>query len=139
MMRSHKTSRYIPIATAMIAALLAAGGRSAFAFTEADANTAVDAYLKAFVQPKGEGSFIKGDQNGGDPGFWQEIEEIEGIEDANDRTHGAYNAQVTALLNGFTPPDDIEASSAYRRRVAPVLAQRALRDAMANAQGEKAA
>ena len=46
---------------------------------------------------------------------------------------------VDGLLNGFTPPDDIEASSAYRRRVAPVLAQRALRDAMANAQGEKAA
>ena len=46
---------------------------------------------------------------------------------------------VDGLLNGFTPPDDIEASSAYRRRVAPVLAGRALRDAMANAQGEKAA
>jgi aerobic carbon-monoxide dehydrogenase medium subunit len=46
---------------------------------------------------------------------------------------------VDGLLDGMTPPDDIEASSAYRRRVAPVLAQRALRDAMANAQGEKAA
>jgi carbon-monoxide dehydrogenase medium subunit len=46
---------------------------------------------------------------------------------------------VDGLLAGMTPPDDIEASSAYRRRVAPVLAQRALRDAMANAQGEKAA
>jgi carbon-monoxide dehydrogenase medium subunit len=48
-------------------------------------------------------------------------------------------AGVDGLLDGITPPDDIEASSAYRRRVAPVLAQRALRDAMANAQGEKAA
>jgi aerobic carbon-monoxide dehydrogenase medium subunit len=46
---------------------------------------------------------------------------------------------VDGLLDGMTPPDDIEASSAYRRRVAPVLAERALRDAMANAQGEKAA
>jgi aerobic carbon-monoxide dehydrogenase medium subunit len=46
---------------------------------------------------------------------------------------------VDGLLDGMTPPDDIEASSAYRRRVAPVLAKRALRDAMANAQGEKAA
>jgi aerobic carbon-monoxide dehydrogenase medium subunit len=46
---------------------------------------------------------------------------------------------VDGLLDGMTPPDDIEASSAYRRRVAPVLAQRALREAMANAQGEKAA
>jgi aerobic carbon-monoxide dehydrogenase medium subunit len=46
---------------------------------------------------------------------------------------------VDGLLDGMTPPDDIEASSAYRRRVAPVLAQRALRDAMKHAQGEKAA
>ena len=46
---------------------------------------------------------------------------------------------VHGLLDGITPPDDIEASSAYRRRVAPVLAQRALRDAMAHAQGEEAA
>jgi aerobic carbon-monoxide dehydrogenase medium subunit len=46
---------------------------------------------------------------------------------------------VGGLLEGITPPDDIEASSAYRRRVAPVLAQRALRDAMAHAQGEEAA
>jgi aerobic carbon-monoxide dehydrogenase medium subunit len=46
---------------------------------------------------------------------------------------------VGSLLEGITPPDDIEASSAYRRRVAPVLAQRALRDAMAHAQGEQAA
>jgi aerobic carbon-monoxide dehydrogenase medium subunit len=46
---------------------------------------------------------------------------------------------VDGLLDGMTPPDDIEASSAYRRRVAPVLAQRALRDAMTHAQGEKAA
>ena len=70
-------------------------------FTAADADTAVDSYIKAFVTPKGDGSFIKGDQNGGDPGFWQEIEQIEGIEDANDRTHGKYNGQVSALLNGF--------------------------------------
>jgi aerobic carbon-monoxide dehydrogenase medium subunit len=46
---------------------------------------------------------------------------------------------VGGLLEGITPPDDIEASGAYRRRVAPVLAQRALRDAMAHAQGEQAA
>jgi carbon-monoxide dehydrogenase medium subunit len=32
-----------------------------------------------------------------------------------------------------TPPDDVDASSAYRRRVAPVLARRALADAAARA------
>jgi carbon-monoxide dehydrogenase medium subunit len=48
-------------------------------------------------------------------------------------------AGVDGLLDGITPPDDIEASSAYRRRVAPVLAQRALRDAMARAEGEETA
>ncbi|MBV9848376.1 MAG: hypothetical protein JO250_01690 [Armatimonadetes bacterium] len=77
-------------------------GRPASAFTNADADTAVNAYLKAFVLPNGSSAFIKGDQNGGDPGFWQEIEQIEGIEDANDRTRGAYKNQVAALLNGFS-------------------------------------
>ena len=33
------------------------------------------------------------------------------------------------LLEGIEPPDDLEASAAYRRQVAPVLARRALRDA----------
>jgi aerobic carbon-monoxide dehydrogenase medium subunit len=46
---------------------------------------------------------------------------------------------VGGLLEGITPPDDIEASGAYRRRVAPVLAQRALHDAMAHARREQAA
>jgi carbon-monoxide dehydrogenase medium subunit len=32
-------------------------------------------------------------------------------------------------LDGVTPPDDVEASSAYRGRVAPVLARRALEEA----------
>ena len=56
---------------------------------------------KPLSSTNGTSAFIKGDQNGGDPGFWQEVEEIEGIEDANDRTHGAYKSQVAALLNGF--------------------------------------
>ncbi len=73
----------------------------AHAFTSADADTAVDAYLKNFVRSEGENSFIKGKQDGGNTGFWQEIEQVEGIEDANDRTGGAYKTQVTALLNGF--------------------------------------
>ena len=40
---------------------------------------------------------------------------------------------VDGLLAGITPPDDVEASGAYRRRVAPVLAARALGEAMAEA------
>jgi carbon-monoxide dehydrogenase medium subunit len=43
------------------------------------------------------------------------------------------------LLAGLTPPDDVEVSSRYRRRVAPVLAGRALRDAAEHAQGARAA
>jgi len=89
-------------AAATSALLLAATGQAAFATSNADADLAVNAYLKAFVRPNGGGSFIKGDENGGDPGFWQEVEEIEGIEDANDRSGGAYKAQVAELLNGFS-------------------------------------
>ena len=66
--------------------------------TRANADAAVDAYLKAFVLPTGTTAFIKGDQNGGDPGFWQEVEEIEGIEDANDRSDGKYNTQVSRAI-----------------------------------------
>ena len=91
-----------PLLGAAAVTLGMAAGRPASAFTKADADAAVNAYLKAFVRPHGATAFIKGDQKGGDPGFWQEIEEIEGVEDANDRTHGAYQAQVAALLNGFS-------------------------------------
>jgi aerobic carbon-monoxide dehydrogenase medium subunit len=38
-------------------------------------------------------------------------------------------AALAELLDDLEPPDDIEASATYRRRVAPVLARRALRDA----------
>jgi len=93
-----KSLRIIAIA---MAAIFLSSGLPASAFTNADADAAVNAYLKTFVRPNESGDFIKGDQNGGDPGFWQEIEEIEGIEDANDRTGGAYRRQVAALLNGF--------------------------------------
>lgn len=102
MLCSRKIGKLIAVAAAASAVLLAAAGHPASAATRADADTAVKAYLKAFVRPAGTSAFIKGDQNGGDPGFWQEAEEIEGIEDANDRAGGAYNSQVTALLNGFS-------------------------------------
>ena len=99
---SRKLGKLIAVATAASAILLAAADQPASALTQADADTSVNAYLQAFVRSDGTSAFIKGDQNGGDPGFWQEIEEIEGIEDANDRTGGAYKSQVAALLNGFS-------------------------------------
>jgi aerobic carbon-monoxide dehydrogenase medium subunit len=40
---------------------------------------------------------------------------------------------LEGLLAGIEPEDDIEVSAAHRRRVAPVLARRALRDAAENA------
>ena len=43
------------------------------------------------------------------------------------------------LLAGIRPDDDVEASAAYRRRVAPVLARRALRDAAARARAQETA
>ena len=45
----------------------------------------------------------------------------------------------TACSKGSRRPTTSRPAARYRRRVAPVLAQRALRDAMANAQGEQAA
>ncbi|HET6171219.1 MAG TPA: FAD binding domain-containing protein [Gaiellales bacterium] len=48
-------------------------------------------------------------------------------------------AAVTALIDKLDPPDDIEVSGTYRRRVAGVLARRALLDAAARAAAEEAA
>jgi aerobic carbon-monoxide dehydrogenase medium subunit len=48
-------------------------------------------------------------------------------------------AGVTALIDKLDPPDDIDVSGTYRRRVAAVLARRALRDAGARAAAEEAA
>ena len=45
---------------------------------------------------------------------------------------------VTALIDQLDPPDDIEVSGTYRRRVAGVLARRALLEAAAGAAGEEA-
>jgi carbon-monoxide dehydrogenase medium subunit len=47
-------------------------------------------------------------------------------------------AAVTALIDKLDPPDDIEVSGTYRRRVAGVLARRALLDAAARAAAEEA-
>jgi aerobic carbon-monoxide dehydrogenase medium subunit len=43
---------------------------------------------------------------------------------------------LEGLLEGIRPEDDVETSAAYRRRLAPVLARRALRDAAGRARGE---
>ena len=99
---SHQLGSLIVMATAAFAILVAVAGCPASAFTRADADTAVRAYLQAFVRQDGATAFIKGDQNGGHTGFWQEIEQVEGVEDANDRTRGAYKTQVSALLDGFS-------------------------------------
>ena len=45
---------------------------------------------------------------------------------------------VTALVDKLDPPDDIEVSGTYRRRVAGVLARRALLDAAVRAAAEEA-
>jgi hypothetical protein len=86
---------------AAAAGILLTINHPAVAFTAGDADTALNSYLKAFLLPNGNRAFIKADENGGNPGFWQEVEEIEGIEDADDRAKGAFNTQVDALLNGF--------------------------------------
>ena len=97
---SSQFGKLIAVTTAACT-ISAVTGRCAHAFTSADADIAVNAYLKAFVTTEGGESFIKGKQDGGKTGFWQEIEQVEGIEDANDRSGGAYKDQITALLNGF--------------------------------------
>jgi carbon-monoxide dehydrogenase medium subunit len=43
------------------------------------------------------------------------------------------------LLAGIDPPDDVEVSAAYRRRIAPVLARRALREAAERARAKEGA
>ena len=110
-LRFRDFGKLFAVGTMASGLLIAVADRPACAVTRADADTAVKAYLKAFVRPNGGGSFIQGRQNGGDPGFWQEIEEIEGIEDANDRSGGAYKTEVAALLNGFSKAHGTDWSS----------------------------
>ena len=52
--------------------------------------------------------------------------------DATDAVHD--ERALDNVLAGIRPEDDVEASAAYRRRVAPVLVRRALRDAAERAQ-----
>ena len=81
--------------------VVAAMGRCALAFPAEASDIAVNAYLKAFVRTDGDAAFIQKKQDGGKSDFWKEAEQIEGVQDANDRSGGAYQAQVIALLNGF--------------------------------------
>jgi CO/xanthine dehydrogenase FAD-binding subunit len=46
---------------------------------------------------------------------------------------------VAGSLAGLTPPDDVECSGVHRRRVAAVLARRALQDAHARAAAKESA
>jgi predicted alpha-1,6-mannanase (GH76 family) len=72
------------------------------AFTNGDADTIVNAFNNAFYNGNGGNGFFKDRKTGGDTGFWTQAEMIEGIEDANDRTGGAYATMITSLLNGFS-------------------------------------
>jgi hypothetical protein len=82
-------------------ALLGTLSQPASAFTPADSDEAVNAFMQKFLIPVRNGSFIKSNEDGGDPGFWNELEMIEGIEDANERSGGRYETEVKTLLYGF--------------------------------------
>ena len=98
---SSPLAKWIAASTATLC-VFAATSRCAFAFPAAASDIAVNAYLKAFVRTDGDAAFVKENQDGGKSDFWKGAEQIEGIEDANERSGGAYQAQVSALLNGFT-------------------------------------
>ena len=61
-----------------------------------DAETMMNSFNNAFLQTTGGNSVFP-------EGFWQEVEMIEGVEDAYESTgNPAYLTEVTQLLNGFT-------------------------------------
>jgi hypothetical protein len=87
-----------------VAILILAGGLSARAFTNANADTMMNAFNTAYYQPFGSGlAHYKDNQTGGVSYFWTQAEMIETLEDAYDRTGSAtYKSQISALLNGFS-------------------------------------
>ena len=107
---SSSLAKLFALSTATLC-VVGATGRHAFAFPAEASDAAVNAYLKAFVRTDGDNAFIKENQDGGKSDFWKEIEQVEGIEDANDRSDGAYKSQVIALLNGFATTHGTDWSS----------------------------
>jgi predicted alpha-1,6-mannanase (GH76 family) len=72
------------------------GQNSHAQFSSTDANTLMNAYNTAFLTTSGGNSQF-------DNGFWGEAEEIEGVEDAYNRSgNSAYLTEITQLLNGFS-------------------------------------
>ena len=82
--------------------LMLSGSYSVQAFTTTDANTMMTAYNNAFYVANGGNGYFKSSQTGAAEGFWELAEEIEVVEDANDRTGGTDSSMITSLLNGFS-------------------------------------
>jgi len=96
----RKTSRFLDprLWFAGLALMLAPGAVSAY--SPANADTIMNSYNNAFYVGNNGNGYFKNDQNGGTTYFWGQAEEIEAVEDANDRT-GTYGSMITSLLNGF--------------------------------------
>jgi predicted alpha-1,6-mannanase (GH76 family) len=78
------------------------GSFPVLAFTSEDANTIVDAYNKVFYVRAGSNAHYADTQTGGITYFWKQIEEVEGMLDAYDRTGDLdYKDKEIKLLNGF--------------------------------------
>jgi len=88
----------LSLATGLAGLILAATGLQAY--TPANADTLMNSYNNAFYVGNNGNGYFKNDQNGGINYFWGQAEEIEGVEDAWDRT-GNYGPMITSLLNGF--------------------------------------
>lgn len=72
------------------------GENSHAQYSNADADTMMNAYNTAFLQTSGGNSQF-------DNGFWGEAEEIEGVIDAYNRSgNSTYLTEITQLLNGFS-------------------------------------
>jgi predicted alpha-1,6-mannanase (GH76 family) len=78
-------------------------GVSAFSFTSRDADSAFDAYNRAFYVVSNGFGFYKKDTSGGRSDFWMQAEEIEMILDACERTNSpAHRRMIVESINGFT-------------------------------------
>lgn len=78
------------------------GAFPAAAFTADDANTIVHAYNTVFYVQTGTSAHYADTQTGGITYFWEQIEEVEGMLDAYDRTGDQdYKEKITRLLYGF--------------------------------------
>ena len=78
------------------------GIETSYAFTSADADTAINSFNTAFYTGSGNNKYFKSDTNGGGPDFWKDAEMIEMVEDAYDRTGSStYRTMIDNLYTGF--------------------------------------